>query len=210
MTNLEIIAPTNKTLSSKIFQQGSDILIETVSLVENSNSKTIYSGTVTSNNLSGFYRVITFENDTPILTNDGYFDGSSTVYISNISISPTVEEIYNKIVFTVPEGPVIPIPAPSSVNTTVVYSYCYDTNGRPVAGVPITIKMMDVINTANLKGSYLSDAFTFTSDIHGVARAEIPRGTSFRYRVKSGNNGQWIEFKGVDAETYQLPFTISK
>jgi hypothetical protein len=90
-----------------------------------------------------------------------------------------------------------------------VYSYCYDTHGRPAAGIPITIKMMDV-STTTAKGSYLSDAFTFYSDEFGVAKTEIPRGTGFRFRVKSGREGTWIEFKGVDAETYQLPFLINK
>lgn len=208
MATLEITAPTNKTLTTKLFERGSDVLVETISLTELTNCKTVYIGTV-SGYLVGFYKAVTFEDTTPLITNDIYFDGSEYVSVSDITISPTLEELYNRIVYTVPEGPIYPIPAPSSANVTRVYSYCYDVHGRPVAGVPITIKMMDVSTSAN-KGSYLSDAFTFTSDEYGVATAEIPRGISFRFRVKSGTNGAWIEFRGVDAETYQLPLLINK
>ena len=102
----------------------------------------------------------------------------------NITTSPTIESIYDRIVYTVPEGSAAVIPAPSSTNTTVAYSYCYGVHGNPVAGVPITIKMMDVSTSAN-KGSYLSDAFTFTSDIRGVATTEIPRGTAFRFKKEN-------------------------
>lgn len=284
MTTLEIIAPTNQSYTATIYQRGSDTPIETLNLTENTNSKGIYTGTVTSN-LTGYYKVIAYDGTTPIVVTDVLFDGSSKIYASDISLSTniltanniwefatrsltdksdftlitdydaaktasqfnantdivarvtlvdttteltedvsvdlspisnslssiesTVNDIYERIVFTTPEGPVVPIPAPTANNVTIAYSYCYDTHGQPVAGVPITIKLMEVVSPLP-KGSYLSDEITFVSNVDGIAMTEIPRGTSFRFRVKSGKNGSWIEFKGVDAESYQLPFLISK
>jgi len=206
MSIVEIIAPTNKTLTTKIFAKGSDVVIETINLTENANSKGIYTGTV-STNLSGFHKAVVFENAESILVNDILFDGSERLYSSDSL--PLIKSIYDRIVFTVPDGPAVTIPAPSSNNVTVAYSYCYDVHGVPVAGVPITIKLMEVI-TPLPYGSYLSDEFTFYSDQYGVAYSEIPRGTSFRFRTKSGKNGAWIEFRGVDADSLQLPFLINK
>lgn len=124
-------------------------------------------------------------------------------------LANTVNQIYDKIVFQVPNGPVVTIPPPACSNTTIAWSYCYDGNGLPVSGMKFYIKLSEVLNT-NITGAYSADEITFESNNEGVAFTEIPRGSNFRFRVKSGKASQWIEFSGTNSEYLELPFLISR
>lgn len=126
------------------------------------------------------------------------------------NLNSQVADIYNRIIFQVPDGPAVLIPAPSSNNSTLAWAYCYDELGRPVAGTIITLKLIETCPTTTRKGSFLSQEFTTVSNQYGIATTEIPRGSIFKFRVKSGRTGSWIEFRGTDDEQLELPFLVSK
>ncbi|MDF9393859.1 MULTISPECIES: hypothetical protein [Methylococcus] len=135
----------------------------------------------------------------------GYITAADLASDPTISgIASEVQAINDRIVYNVPSGPVISIPAPSGPTKTVALAYCYDVHGAAVAGVEVVIRMRDAVGS---KGAYSAQVMKALSDANGIATLEIPRNPKARFDVRRGA-GPWVEFSGVDADSIELPAVI--
>lgn len=120
------------------------------------------------------------------------------------NLTAQVTETNERIVFQVPDGPVITLAAPVAGQTTA-WTVCYDEHGVAEAGVSIQVKLY-----AGIQGpgaAYDGATLTATSGANGVASLQLPRNAALRFKCRRGT-GPWIAFSGVDAETLELPLLI--
>lgn len=119
-------------------------------------------------------------------------------------LTAQVTEVNERIVFQVPAGPVVTIPAPSTGQTTA-WAACYDEHGVPEVGVSIDIKLA---GTGAVTGSaWDGKLISIVSNAQGIASAPIPRQVGLRFACRR-NHGPWVTFTGVDADSLELPAII--
>jgi hypothetical protein len=110
-----------------------------------------------------------------------------------------LQDIYDRIVFSVPEGPAAVVPAPG-VGQTTVWAMCYDEEGQPESGVTLTVQCVK----AEDPGAFDSVPVVLTSDETGLAAGAIPRGAGLRFQARRGT-GKWVRFQGADSDSLELP-----
>jgi hypothetical protein len=111
--------------------------------------------------------------------------------------------ILARIAAQVPDGPVVVVPAPGAINTTIVYGYALDNDNAIAAGVPFELLLVKTPGTT-APLSYPAGARKAVSDANGRYTFAVPRGTGVKFKVRRGN-GSWIGLSGVDAESLALP-----
>ncbi|MGI2326057.1 MULTISPECIES: hypothetical protein [unclassified Methylococcus] len=137
--------------------------------------------------------------------------GTGYITAADLAADPTiagiasgVQAINDRIVYNVPAGPVVSIPAPSGPTKTIAWTYCYDVHGALAAGIEVMIRMRDAVGS---KGAYSAQVVKALSGADGIATLEIPRNPKALFDVRRGS-GPWIEFSGVDADSIELPAVI--
>lgn len=116
------------------------------------------------------------------------------------ALTEAVEAVEARIAEQVPDGPVVPVPAPAAGQTTA-WALCYNGAGVAEEGVSISVKLVSATGSGS---AYDKEVITATSDANGMAALAIPRGDTLRFSARRGT-GAWVTFSGVDAETLELP-----
>lgn len=116
--------------------------------------------------------------------------GTGYITAADLAADPTiagiasgVQTINDRIVYNVPAGPVVSIPAPSGPTKTIAWAYCYDVHGALAAGIEVVIRMRDA---GGLKGAYSAQVVKALSGADGIATLEIPRNPKAHFDVRRG------------------------